>query len=196
MAGGPISVGQSRTTAIDLANPAKNYVRNGVALAMTYPLVAGHRPCGRPWREALVGIAQQWLGFQNRQHLIGIVCPVGGCVKAPAGDEPGCCDSNDVRADQAALVMPGLRPRIGKECPDPVQRIRRNHLSQQSDPVAVRNSHIFDAVTLAVAKQRNHTRGVDLGGKNAGPRIGERHFDCGVTHSGPDFEYHWYTCAE
>src|SRR5438477_2208007 len=70
------------------------------------------RPRRRPRREAARGVGEPGHGLEERQHLVGIVAPIGRHVQDAAGREPGGGELDEIALQQAPLVVALLRPRV------------------------------------------------------------------------------------
>src|SRR5882762_7476535 len=112
MAQRPIGVAKSAKpcSAMALFSPEKE-VADRVPEASTARLELGGGSLDKTGRRRF----QKRFVHKDRIHVLGIVRPVGGRVEGAAGRELARRKRRELRLHQATLVVPLLRPGIGKE---------------------------------------------------------------------------------
>src|SRR3569623_1602238 len=119
----------SCTSVIDstvlLGLPVSGKMKNSTAPVMTMPVTASRpRPCtnpGRPiiWarRVATAGgrVAETRRRGHDREHMLGIISPVGSDMKESARFELAAQQFDERELDDAAFVVTLFRPRVGEE---------------------------------------------------------------------------------
>src|SRR5512139_2431659 len=97
------------------SGPAEHQVPHPVSEADAALLEFGERAGVGARRVVSHGIGEQRFGGEHRQHLLGVVLPVGGQVDVAARLQPTGEQRHQRRLDQAALMVALLVPGVGKE---------------------------------------------------------------------------------
>ena len=92
------------------------------------------------------------------------------------------------RLDDAPLVVPGFRPRIGEKDAHPVQRRFGEHAVQHFHTVAFNHADIIDAPAYRRPEQLSQARPVQLHGNDVGVGFQGCHGDGGGSGAAADFQ--------
>jgi hypothetical protein len=156
----------------------------------------GLRPIRRARCIAWGGVDQQRLDRQHFEHLLGVGLPVGGAVQRAALHKAAREQRDQRRLDQAALVVPLLRPGVGEEDMDARQRRRRDHPGQHFDRVVLDDAHIAEALLADASQQRTDAGRMYLDADEVA--VGHRRGDLGrgLPHAESDLEHDGCAAAE
>src|SRR5712691_3488224 len=104
------------------SSPPKDDIPDAVPEADAATLELGQRPVCRSRGEAAGSVLEHGLGSERSQDLRSIVLPVGRRMQKAARNKPEGKLAHEGRLQQAAFVMPLLRPGVGKEDVDACER--------------------------------------------------------------------------
>ncbi len=129
------------------------------------------------------------LGAQHLQDVLGVGLPVGGAVQIAARAQTADGQPHEFRLDQAPLVVPLFRPRIGKVDVQSVQAVRRDHVPQHLHRVMLHDAQIAELGGVDALQQRAHARRMHFHADEI--RLGLCCGDLrrGVAHAEADFEH-------
>ena len=128
---------------------------------------------------------------KNLINMLGVVGPVGGDMQGPAGGEPIGNEFEEARRDDAALMVPFLRPRVREVEIEPRQGAGRDLVAEYFDGVVMDDSQVADVCFLGLQHAMSDTRFVDLDAQEVPIRMRHGLFDEGLPITEADLQDEW-----
>ncbi len=133
---------------------------------------------------------------ERREHLLGVIRPVGRDVQVAAGREPERERVHEIRLEQPALVVALLRPRIREEHVDAGEGAHRNHRIDHLDRVVTDHAHVGEPAPVDLAEQAADAGRMHLDADEVPFRMCRGNLCRRLAHAEADLQHHRRGTAE
>src|SRR6185369_8869126 len=166
--------------------PLKDDVPDAMAQPEPAPLELGFGARGRAFREARRRVAQRRSPGEHGEHVMRVVLPIRRHVQHAPRGQAARGERREIGLDEAALVMPQLRPRIGEEHVDGRERTGRDHVAHHLDRVVLHDADVGETQLPDVPEQAADAGCMHLDREVVAPRRLGRDARSGFSHARPD----------
>ena len=133
-------------------------------------------------------VFKKGLPFEDLEHLFAVVFPVGGAVDVAARTNAGGEHADEGLRDEAALVVTGLAPGIGKVDVHARERIFGDHVADDFNGVVADDAHVLEPHFVEALRKRPHARDEDFTAEEIHLRMRGRDGGRRLAHAAADFE--------
>ena len=127
--------------------------------------------------------------IEHFAHLLGVGRPISSKAQCSVRCDDARKQFDEWRLNQSSLVMPLLRPRIGKEYVDERDRRRPQLLLQHIDGIVIHDAQVSQAGCVRAEQHTSHTWTMHLNADAVVVRVRLRETEQRFARAEPDLEH-------
>src|SRR5260364_225135 len=167
----------------------ENQIPNPVTALSAARLKLCDRPVCGARRVTRRGIFKRGLRAEHREHVLGIVLPIGRAVQISARRKPRGKPRNESWLNQAAFMMPRLGPRIGKKNMRAIQAPVLDHLFDDLHGIVRNDADIVQCMGIDPRRIHFDSQKIDM-------RPAPRYLGGCLPHAKSNFQHAWRFAPE